>query len=187
MGRQWGSGGQGCHGASAGRGEQSWWHKRKPCRGLSGAGKPAVHSIAVQAGHVCLQRFARQRQPERRRPSHSRHHEQEPHRWVPAAWHRLCPQSRSPWKHQGSCRGGSGWGLRLWVGEVSTPALPRLQVAAKGDGLKQWLRLPWQGGYPTGCRARPHSYQNPDPEGGVVERRPQVLYFCISMGHLFLS
>lgn len=86
---------------------------------------------------------------------------------------------------------GSTRGLAVGVG-MGSAALgwrslyPSLAQAAKGDGLKQWLRVSWQEGHPTGCGASPPSSQNPDPEGAVLERHPQVLYFCISMGRLFL-
>lgn len=46
-----------------------------------------------------------------------------------------------------------GWGLWVWDGEAPSPALPGLQAAAEGDGMKQRPRSPWWDRHPTGCGA----------------------------------
>ena len=129
------------------------------------AGKPAVYGVAVQAGRVCLQRLARQREPERGGRGHPRDHEQEPHRWVTGAqggWGEA-PALPSFLQPPGSRSGRSGQGLRLWDGEAPSPALPRLQAAAEGEGAKQRPRSPWQDGRPAGRGASSCASQNPAP------------------------
>lgn len=116
---------QGCNGASAGSGEKSWLTSESrvpisPC-----AGKPAVYGIAVQAGRVCLQRFARQREPERGGHGHPRDHEQEPHRWV---------------------TGGLGGG----TGSAFAPAAPGVPELLVGMGS---VGLGWQSPLPSLARA----------------------------------
>lgn len=81
--------------------------------------------------------------------------------------HRPCLHSWSAWKLTVFCRGGSGWGLQLRDGVCSSrmgfvalgmgsvalgwrmlsPALPELQAAVEGDGVKQWPHSIWQDGH----------------------------------------
>lgn len=145
---------------------QVWGKARaqeKP-RAVCVTGEPALHGVAVQAGGVCVQRFARQRQPRRGGHGHPRHHEQEPHRWVTGSGHPLClPLWSHPEPQPVVPAAGLGWRSPL-------PALSQGEAAA----------VPALAGQaPTGCGAAP-SWQ------GSRDTWPRVLWL-LPWGIGFLS
>lgn len=189
-GGRWGCDERGRDEASAGFGEgESCLRRRKPRVPVSPrAGKPAVHGLAVQAGRLCLQRLAGQREPERGGRRHPRDHEPEPHRWVAGGLGGGTSSALAP-GDPGSPRGPTavGWDGVCGSGMETPPPqpCPGRRRLPKVMGRSSGRARPGQDGRPAGCGASPCSSRNPDPDGAVPERRPHVLYCSISRGNLF--